>query len=145
MLVLVSGTVVVERDGVPFARIEHPGAVFGEMSAVLDRPATATVRVVGEVRFRVVADPLDFLTENPGAALSVLQTTGFPAGRAHPLPRGRQAAVRREEGHFGLVDESSTGSSITRSRRRVTGSARDPRGFRPQITARRQTQRYDSR
>ena len=46
---LVSGQVVVEHDGVPFARIDTPGAVFGEMSAVLDRPATATVRAVGAV------------------------------------------------------------------------------------------------
>ena len=38
MFVLVSGEVVVEHDGVPFARIDNPGAVFGEMSAVLDRP-----------------------------------------------------------------------------------------------------------
>ena len=50
MFVLESGEVVVEHDGVPFARIDTPGAVFGEMSAVLDRPATATVRAVGRRR-----------------------------------------------------------------------------------------------
>ena len=48
MMVLVSGEVVVEHDGIPFARIDTPGAVFGEMSVVLDRPATATVRAVDE-------------------------------------------------------------------------------------------------
>ena len=35
MFVLVSGQVVIEHDGVPFARVDTPGAVFGEMSAVL--------------------------------------------------------------------------------------------------------------
>jgi CRP-like cAMP-binding protein len=44
MLILVSGSVVVEHDGVAFARIDTPGAVFGEMSVVLERPATATVK-----------------------------------------------------------------------------------------------------
>ena len=34
--------VIVERGGTPFARIDFPGAVFGEMSWVLDKPATAT-------------------------------------------------------------------------------------------------------
>ena len=63
MLVLVAGEVVVERDGVPFARIDTPGAVFGEMSAVLERPATATVRAVSDLRVHVIDDPLGFLTE----------------------------------------------------------------------------------
>ena len=39
MLVMVSGRVVIEHAEVPFARIDSPGAVFGEMSVVLDRPA----------------------------------------------------------------------------------------------------------
>ena len=54
MLVLVSGEVVVEHDGVPFARIDTPGAVFGAMSAVLERPATATVRAVSDLRVHVI-------------------------------------------------------------------------------------------
>src|SRR6478752_6026021 len=39
LLVLIAGAVVVEHDGVAFARIDSPGSVFGEMSAVLGRPA----------------------------------------------------------------------------------------------------------
>ena len=54
LLVLVSGSVTVERDGVAFARIDTPGAVFGEMSAVLGKPATATVRAASAVEVRVV-------------------------------------------------------------------------------------------
>ena len=38
LLVLVSGEVTVEREGVPFARIDRPGAIFGEMAAVLASP-----------------------------------------------------------------------------------------------------------
>ena len=49
LLVLVSGTVTVERDGTPFARIAHPGAVFGEMSWILDKTATATARATTDV------------------------------------------------------------------------------------------------
>ena len=75
MFILVSGSVVVEHDGVAFARIDTPGAVFGEMSVVLERPATATVRAADEVLVRVVEDPVQFLTDQPGAALVVLRTT----------------------------------------------------------------------
>ena len=128
MLVLVSGTVVVERDGVPFARIEHPGAVFGEMSAVLDRPATATVRAVGEVRFRVVADPLAFLTENPGAALSVLQVTASRLdGLTHYLVDVKQQFAGMS-GHLGLVDRILDQLVHHQAPPLVTGSVRDPEG-----------------
>lgn len=49
MLVLVSGAVAIERAGIAFARIDTPGAVLGEMSVVLDKPATATVRASSDV------------------------------------------------------------------------------------------------
>ncbi len=47
LYVLVEGSLVIERDGIAFARIDSPGAVVGEMSAVLGGPATATVRARG--------------------------------------------------------------------------------------------------
>src|SRR5215207_3751300 len=75
LFVLVTGELVIEHDGVAFARVDTPGAVFGEMSAVLGRPATATVRASGSATLRVVDDPVGFLSEQPGAALSVLRTT----------------------------------------------------------------------
>ena len=61
MFVLISGSVTIEKDVVPFARIDHPGAVFGEMSWVLDRPATATVRAATPVEVHVIDDPDAFL------------------------------------------------------------------------------------
>ena len=66
LLVLVSGTVTVERDGTPFARIAHPGAVFGEMSWILDKTATATARATTDVTVHVIDDPETFFRERPG-------------------------------------------------------------------------------
>ena len=128
MLVLVSGAVVVERGGVPFARIEHPGAVFGEMSAVLDSQATATVRAVGGAQFRVVEDPLAFLTDNPGAALSVLQVTASRLdGLTHYLVDVKQQFAGLS-GHLGLVDQILDQLVHHQSPPPVTGSVRDPEG-----------------
>ena len=53
LYVLKSGSVTIERDGVAFARIESPGAVFGEMAVVLRKPATATVRAETDVQVHV--------------------------------------------------------------------------------------------
>jgi CRP-like cAMP-binding protein len=128
LLVLVSGGVVVEHDGVPFARIDHPGAVFGEMSVVLGKPATATVRAEGDVELRVVDDPETFLSEHPGAALAVLRTT---AGRLDGLTQylvdvKRQYADAGD--HLGMVDQILDRLVHHQAPARTTGSARDPEG-----------------
>ena len=128
MLVLVSGAVVVEHDGVPFARIDTPGAVFGEMSAVLDRPATATVRAVGDLQVHVVDAPLAFLTDRPGAALAVLRTTASRLdGLTHYLVDVKQQFADAD-GHLGHLDQILDTLVHHQGPTALTGSARDPEG-----------------
>jgi CRP/FNR family transcriptional regulator, cyclic AMP receptor protein len=43
---LKSGAIVILKDSVEIARVEEPGAVFGEISALLDQPHTADVRAL---------------------------------------------------------------------------------------------------
>lgn len=128
MLVLVSGSVVVEHDGVPFARIDTPGSVFGEMSVVLARPATATVRAQQQLEIRVVEDPTAFLTVHPGAALAVLRTT---AARLDGLTQ-YLVDVKRQfadaGGHLGMVDQILDRLVHHQGPPTSTGSARDPEG-----------------
>ena len=71
LFVLAKGTVVVERDDIAVARIDTPGAMFGEMSLLLQTPATATVRCETATVMRVADTPRTFLTEEPEAALEV--------------------------------------------------------------------------
>lgn len=126
LLVLVSGTVTVERDGTPFARIDFPGAIFGEMSWVLGKPATATARATTEVVVHVVDDPATFFTERPGAALAVLQMT---ASRLDGLTQYLVDVKRQFEGNedhtamIGRILDSLVHHQAPRPR---TGSARDP-------------------
>jgi CRP-like cAMP-binding protein len=128
MLVLVSGSVVIEHDGVPFARVDSPGAVFGEMSAVLDRPATATVRAVDDVVVHVVEDPLGFLSGQPGAALAVLRTTASRLdGMTHYLVDVKRQFAD-QAGHLGLVDQILDVLVHHQGPASRTGSARDPEG-----------------
>lgn len=128
LLVLVSGSVVIEHDGVPFARIDSPGAVFGEMSAVLDRPATATVRAVEDVVLHVVDDPLAFLSDRPGAALAVLRTTASRLdGMTHYLVDVKRQFAD-QAGHLGLVDQILDVLVHHQGPAARTGSARDPEG-----------------
>lgn len=53
--ILKKGAVVVVRQGVEIAKVAEPGAVFGDISALLDTPHTADVRAV-EISVFHVAD-----------------------------------------------------------------------------------------
>ena len=68
---LMEGTVEILRDGVCVATASEPGVVFGEMSALLEAPHTATVRTIGHCTFCVVPDSLAFLESSPSVSHSV--------------------------------------------------------------------------
>src|SRR5262245_31280770 len=46
LLILKEGAVEVVKEGVEIARVTEPGAVFGELSVLLDQPHTADVRAL---------------------------------------------------------------------------------------------------
>jgi CRP/FNR family transcriptional regulator, cyclic AMP receptor protein len=128
MYVLEHGAVVIEHDGVAFARIDTPGAVFGEMAWVLEKPATATVRAESEVGVRVVEDPMTFFTDAPGAALTVLRTT---ASRLDGLTQYLVDVKQQfggEDGHLGMVGQILDHLVHHQGPTARTGSARDPEG-----------------
>jgi CRP/FNR family transcriptional regulator, cyclic AMP receptor protein len=126
LLVLVDGEVTIERDGTPVARVDAPGAVFGEMSVVLGRPATATVRAASDVRVHVVEDPLTFLVEQPGVALAVLRVTAARLdGMTRYLTDVKQQ-LAGEEGHLGRVGQILDSLLHHQGAPARPGSARDP-------------------
>jgi CRP/FNR family transcriptional regulator, cyclic AMP receptor protein len=74
LLVLISGTVQMSRADVPISVVSQPGAVFGEIAALLGVPATATVRTRGESVFRICDhDQFAFLASHPEISLAVAQ------------------------------------------------------------------------
>ena len=126
MLVLISGAVIVEKDGMPFARIDHPGAVFGEMSWVLDRTATATVRAATPVEVHVMDDPDTFLADNPGAAVAVLRMTAMRLDGLTQYLVDVKAQFAGLTGHRGTVDQLLDSLVHHQSGPTRTGSVRDP-------------------
>ena len=52
--ILKKGAVVVARQGIEIAKVKEPGAVFGDISALLDTPHTADVRALETSVFHVV-------------------------------------------------------------------------------------------
>jgi CRP-like cAMP-binding protein len=70
LLILKEGAVAVVKEGVEIARVTEPGAVFGELSALLDQPHTADVRALEDSQFHV-AGAAASLMQDPTALLYV--------------------------------------------------------------------------
>lgn len=73
LLILKTGRVSIVKGRTEIAQVAEPGAVFGEISALLDQPHTADVRTLEPSRFHV-ADAAAFLVQNPAALLYVATT-----------------------------------------------------------------------
>jgi CRP/FNR family cyclic AMP-dependent transcriptional regulator len=104
LLVLVSGQVEVSRENVLVATISTPGAIFGELAALLHAPATATARARGTCTLRISDDPQSFLRSRPEVALAIAEVL---ARRVDALTRylvdvREQYADRAD--HLGVVD-----------------------------------------
>jgi CRP/FNR family transcriptional regulator, cyclic AMP receptor protein len=70
LLILKKGTVAIIKGGTEIAKVAEPGAVFGELSALLDQPHTADVRTLETSEF-LVADAATLLVKDPIALLYV--------------------------------------------------------------------------
>lgn len=53
LFILKSGEVAVLKNSAELARVDQPGAVFGELAALLDQPHLADVRAVRDSAFQV--------------------------------------------------------------------------------------------
>ncbi len=69
LLILKSGAVSIFKGDIEFAQVAEPGAVFGELSALLDEPHSADVRTLEKSEFHV-ADAATLL-QDPTALLYV--------------------------------------------------------------------------
>src|SRR5215813_8429505 len=70
LLILKSGKVSIVKENLEIAKVAEPGAVFGELSALLDQPHGADVCALQASQFHV-ADAAALLGEDPIALLYV--------------------------------------------------------------------------
>jgi len=82
LLILKEGAVEVVRDGVQIAKVTEPGAVFGELSVLLNQPHTADLRALETSQFHV-ADAATLLRIDP-IGLPTLQRS-WPSASTAPI------------------------------------------------------------
>ena len=105
MFILVSGEVEVLRGDVQVAEIHEPGAIFGEMSALLDIRHSATVRAATDVVAYRIDDAGPFLKKNTEIVFHVARILArrlFDA-TSYLVDIKQQYSDRAD--HLGLVDE----------------------------------------
>jgi len=71
LFVLVEGRVEVIKGDSVVAVITEPGAMFGEMSVLLDQPHSATVRAASDSVIYEFNDAASFLRDQPAVALLI--------------------------------------------------------------------------
>lgn len=71
LFVLKEGEVEIERDGQFIASIKQPGAIFGEMSVLLERNHSASVRAVTGVEVLAIDNALAVLEQHPAWLLQI--------------------------------------------------------------------------
>ena len=94
LLILRQGAVKIVKGGVEIAKVAEPGAVFGELSALLDQPHTADVLTLETSQFHV-ADAAALLVQDPIALLYVPESFD-PRTHGYRVEEGRAAVEKRD-------------------------------------------------
>jgi len=77
IFILKSGAVEVRKHGLTVNRSASPGAVFGEVSALLNTGHSASVLAIEPTEFFVAEDGESFLRENPELNLHIARLLAF--------------------------------------------------------------------
>ena len=110
LLILKSGSVSIVKGGTEIAMVAEPGAVFGELSALLDQPHGADVRTLEASEFHV-ADAAALLAQDPVALLYVTMVL------ARRLDSANQALVELKD----QIEAGEPPSMIEKSVERIQG------------------------
>ena len=104
LYVLTAGEVVVLKGETEVARISEPGALFGEMSVLLEMPYTASVRAVGPVRARLSENAAEFIASNPAIALHAARILARRLHAATAYLADVKTQFADQKNHFGIMD-----------------------------------------
>jgi CRP-like cAMP-binding protein len=87
LLILKKGAVTIEKEGTEIAKVTEAGAVFGELSLLLDHPHAADVFALETSQFHV-ANAAALLAQNPIAVLYIAKML------AHRLDAANHALIQ---------------------------------------------------
>ena len=105
LYLLKDGMVEVLRGDTQVATVGEPGALFGEMSVLLNRPHTATVRTMTPCTLYVFDDAASFLRSNPEIAYHVAKLIAGRLNAATSYLADIKQQFEDRTDHLGMVGE----------------------------------------
>lgn len=104
LYVLAEGCLEVFRGEVQIALVDDPGAVFGEMAALLDRPHSTSVRAVTPVRLHVIEGAEAYLAANAELLLPIARLLARRLANVTTYLVDVKRQYRDRDDHLGMVD-----------------------------------------
>lgn len=105
LYVLVDGVLEVVRGDTQVALVTEPGAIFGEMSVLLDTPHTASVRALMPSSVYVFEDAAAFLRSDPEIAFFVARMLAQRLNAATSYLVDVKQQYEGHGDHLGMVGE----------------------------------------
>lgn len=105
LYVLIEGRLEVIKGDAVVAVVSDPGALLGEMSVLLDKPHTATVRAATDSRIYEITDARAFLDSHPEAALRIAQTLAQRLNAANTYLADLKTQYAGHGTHLAMVGE----------------------------------------
>lgn len=102
---LISGCVEVTKGETPITEICEPGAVFGELSLLLDQPHPVSVEAIEPTTCFVTRGGLEFLEANPKIALAVAELLARRLKGMIGYLADLKGQYEDRKGQLGMVDE----------------------------------------
>lgn len=103
--VLIDGEVEIVKGGTPIYATTEPGAVFGEISVLLDVPHTATVKALAPCQTYFVADAAGFLRTHRDLAYLLSRMLAKRLNSVTAYLADLKAQYEDRSDHLGMVDE----------------------------------------
>jgi CRP-like cAMP-binding protein len=74
---MVQGSVKITKDDIEVATVTDEGAVFGELSILLDKEHSASVKCLEDSKFYCIENPAEYLEDHPKVIWHIAQTLGL--------------------------------------------------------------------
>jgi CRP/FNR family cyclic AMP-dependent transcriptional regulator len=126
LYILLEGRVEVRREDTLVAVADEPGALFGEMSALLDVDHTANVVAVTPVTVYEFKDAARFLQSDPQVALTVARKLAQRLNTVTTYLVDLKRQYAGHSNHLGMVSEVLASLVYQQAEAFTPGSDRDP-------------------
>jgi CRP-like cAMP-binding protein len=128
LYILTEGEVEIVKGDFQINSVSEQGAVFGEISALLDMPHMATVRALTHARAHEIEDGAQFLKDNQQVAFHLAQLLARRLQGVSSYLVDLKSQFASHQDHLGMVDDVLETLVHQQHQRFMPGSDRDP-GF----------------